>query len=91
MLWGQAHGKTEHMLMHMPMRIIIVRFVMTSASNPKVFVVLGVIISPIAYLVNRKMQFYTGLYGSASNSMFFGPPASLRSRAFQGCRSGELT
>ena len=58
MLWGQAHGKTEHMLMHMPMRIIIVRFVMTLAPDPKVFVVLGVIISPIAYLVNRKMQFY---------------------------------
>ena len=48
LLRGQAHGKTEHMLMHMPMRIIMVCFVMTAAPDPKESIDLDVIISPIA-------------------------------------------
>ena len=44
--------------MHMPMRIIMVCFVMTLAPDPKESIDLGVIISLIAYRVNREKDFF---------------------------------
>lgn len=62
----QAHGKTEHMQIHMPLHIIIAGICIVMFSAPFLLESV-VIIATIAYLVNRQIAFL--LYSSPGGNI----------------------